>query len=195
MFKDKWYGRVFYMADDGGAGTGSDGNNGAAAGGNGDQGAAGGEGEKPAEKTFTQAELDKIVSERVARERKTIESQVEKAKAEAEALAKMTAEEQAKHKQKEAIKALQAREAEITKRELRATGMEELGKRNLPADLIGLLKLDSVEALNESLASTEKAFLAAVQNGVESRLKGSTPKDKGPAGDDMAAFRAAMGLK
>lgn len=169
-------------------------------GGEGDQGNADGEGQAApegatgGEKTFTQADLDRIVAERVAREKKGIEAQIENARKEAERLAKMSAEEKAKAEQELLEANLRKREEEITKRELRATGLEELTKRNLPTELIGLLKLDNEEAYKESLASVEKGFLAAVQKGVEGRLAGSTPKDKDVPADNMDQYRKAMGL-
>ena len=63
--------------------------------------------EKPAEKTFTQAELNKIIAER----QKRWEKKAADEKAEAERVAAMTADEKSKHEREKQEKALAEREA------------------------------------------------------------------------------------
>lgn len=125
-----------------------------------------------------QAEADKKIAE---------------AKTEAERLAQMTAEQKAQHEQEKREKTIADREAQITRRELRATALETLAEKSLPKDLADILDYGDAEKCNASLASVEKAFRTAVQAGVDERLRGKTPK----AGDGTtsdAAMRAAMGL-
>ena len=69
--------------------------------------------EKPAEKTFTQAELNKIIAER----QKRWEKKAADEKAEAERVAAMTADEKSKHEREKQEKALADREAALAKRE------------------------------------------------------------------------------
>ena len=100
---------------------------------------------------------------------------------EAEKLAKMTKEEKALYLQQKHEKALAAREADITRRELMA---EEFAN----AGLAEVLNYTDAESCNKSMVAVEKAFQEAVQAAVEEKLKGGTPPKKAPTGgdDDLA---------
>ena len=78
------------------------------------------------ERTFTQAELDQIISERLKREREKV------------------AAEQAQ------------REAELTRRERLLTAKEDWAKRGLPADLLDSLDLSKDGVLDAAAAIVEK---------------------------------------
>lgn len=144
------------------------------------------------EKTFTQAELNDIISKRLARVEKEHAQAIEKAKAEGEANAKLSAEERAKKEQAEALAKLEEREREIARREQKATALEELGKRSLPKELIAAVDLSNAE---QSISDIEKAFTSAVQSAVETRLKSEPPKDSNVNFDDLSAYKKALGLK
>ena len=62
----------------------------------------------------------RIIDKRLERERKDAQARIDKAVTEAQKLAKMSADERAEHEKQAHEKALADREAEITKRELRA---------------------------------------------------------------------------
>lgn len=105
------------------------------------------------------------------------------AKTEAERLAQLSAEERAEEARKTKEDAMSKREAEITRRELRATALEELAQKGLPSSLADVLVYTDADACNASIASVETAFRAAVQQGVEERLKGgSTTRVNGAGG-------------
>lgn len=147
-------------------------------------------------KTFTQDDVDKIVQARIAKERKAFDAQIEKAKKEAEENARLSAEELAKKKSEEAAQQLAQREAEITKRERRASALETLGTKKLSAELADVLDYSSDDALTASIEKLEKSFNAAVQKAVDDKLKGSTPPSGGAGNPDpVADFRKAIGLK
>ena len=139
-----------------------------------DKGAGDGK-EPPAGKTFTQAEIDALISQTIAKERAKAEKAVAAAKTEAEKLATMTAEEKAEHERQAREDKLAAREAELTKRELRATALQTLAEKSLPAELADVLDYADADKCNASIGSVEKVFRAAVQKGVEERMKGETP--------------------
>ncbi len=144
-------------------------------------------------KTFTQEEVDKIVQARLAKEAKKNADAVAAARTEAEKLAKMTAEEKAAHDQQEREAKLAQREADIARRELRATALQTLGEKKLPAELADVLDYTDADKCNASIASVEKVYRAAVQQGVEDRMKGNPPPATGkPAGTAQPGLKGAV---
>lgn len=136
--------------------------------------------------TFTQEEVDKIIGDRLAKERKKLDKEwndkLTAAKTEAERLATMTAEEKAQHErqqqeeaQKQRESDLEKREAAIQLRELRAEAYETLASKGLPKALAECLSYASADACKASIEAVEKAYRQAVQEGVEERLKSKTP--------------------
>lgn len=101
---------------------------------------------------------------------------------EAEKLAKMTKEEKAQYLAQKQEKALAAREADITKRELMAEAKNTLAEKKLPVGLAEVLDYTDAESCSKSIESVEKAFQEAVQAAVEEKLKGGTPPKKAPSG-------------
>ncbi len=106
---------------------------------------------------------------------------------EAEKLAKMTKEEKAQYLAQKQEKALEAREADITKRELMAEAKNTLAEKKLPVGLAEVLDYTDAESCSKSIEAVEKAFQEAVQAAVEEKLKGGTPPRKAPSGgeDDL----------
>ena len=80
------------------------------------------------EKTFTQEDVNKIVSDRLARE---------KAKGEA---------------------ALAEKERQLAERELQLTAKERLAQMGLPAELLDVLNMSSVEAMEKALTTVKTVF-------------------------------------
>jgi hypothetical protein len=135
----------------------------------------------PTAKTFTQEELNAIIDKRLERERKDAQARIDKAVTEAQKLAKMSADERAEHERQELQKALAQREAEITKRELRAEAKSQLSDKGLPVELAEILPYTDADTTNAALAAVEKVFRQAVEKGVTERLKGNAPKVSQPA--------------
>lgn len=127
-------------------------------------------------KTFTQADIDRIIAKTIRQERDKAEKMAQQARTEAEKLAKMSAEQRAQHEREQHERELQEREANITRRELRAQALEQLSERGLPSGLADVLNYTDAEQCSASMAAVEASFRAAVQQGVESRLKGTPPK-------------------
>lgn len=169
--------------------------------------AANGQAAQP-ERTFTQADVDRMIADRLSRERRQHQQDIEnartEARTEAEQLAQMTAEQRAQRERERADQAarqreqqLAEREAVITRRELRAQAIDTLLSRDLPHELESVLDYSSADACNASIDNVEKVFRAAVQAGVDARLKASGVKLPAPGSSDgalMAQVRQAMGL-
>jgi hypothetical protein len=130
----------------------------------------------PTAKTFTQDELNAIIDKRLARERADADAKIKAAVTEAQKLAKMSADERAEHEKKAHEKALAEREAEITKRELRAEAKSQLSDKGLPIELAEILPYTDADTTNAAILATEKVFRAAVEKAVTDRLKGNAPK-------------------
>jgi len=126
-----------------------------------------------------QSEFDRRVSRALETARgkwaRETEQRIQQARAEAEARARMTGEERMAHDFAQREAQLNAREQEIVRRELRAEAMRMIQERGLPAELAGAMNYSSAESLEESLESIGNVFQAAVQAGVEARMRGSTP--------------------
>ena len=135
----------------------------------------------PPAKTFTQEELNAIIDKRLERERKDAQARIDKAVTEAQKLAKMNAEERLEHERKAREAALKEREAEITKRELRAEAKSQLSDKGLPIELAEVLPYTDADTTNAALVAVEKVFRQAVEKGVNERLKGNPPKVGQPA--------------
>lgn len=139
-------------------------------------------GKEDTQKTFTQDELEKTLSERLKREREKSEKQVaerlKKEREDWERQAQLSQEEKEAEARKRQQEETQAREREITLRENRAEARELLQERNISTSLVDfVVDLDS-EKTKENIANLEKTFLQAVEAGVNDRLKGQTPTEK-----------------
>lgn len=136
--------------------------------------------------TEQQAELDRILGERLgkaqAKWEKDYQSKLDAAKTEAEKLAKMNADQKAEYEQQKRLDELAKREGEITRRELRATAIETLAEKGLPRTLADILVFTDAETTNASLEAVEKAFRESVEAGVNERLRGGNPPGGGGQG-------------
>ena len=137
-------------------------------------------------KTFTQEELDRVVTERLAREQKKFEAKLKEQEQqfaakqeEAAQLAKMNADEKKKFAEEKREKDLTAREAAIKTKELRFEALNILNEKKLPSQLIDCVNLESAEAAKQSIDSIAEAFEAAITAGVDAKLKSNPPAYSG----------------
>jgi hypothetical protein len=137
-------------------------------------------------KTFTQEELDRVVTGRLAREQKKFEAKLKEQEQqfaakqeEAAQLAKMNADEKKKFAEEKREKDLTAREAAIKTKELRFEALNILNERKLPSQLIDCVNLESAEAAKQSIDSIAEAFEAAITAGVDAKLKSNPPAYSG----------------
>lgn len=145
-----------------------------------------------AEKTFTQDELNKILADRLNSAQKRWEKKAADEKAEAERVAKMSADEKAKHEQEKREREFAEREAELSRKERTATARDLLAEKGAPAALIGAVDVSSDEAVASSVEAVVKAFNAAVSAEVAKKLAGAPPKSGNSAKADP--FREGLGI-
>lgn len=185
--------QLFTEGGDGGSGS------------EGGQGASGvGDGGDPQPITFaTQAELDSALDKHTtkalatARAKWESESQqaIEAAKTEAQRLAGLTAEQKELEEQRQQEETIAKREADITRRELRAQSLEQLAEKELPKELIDVVVLTDADACIKSIEAIEKSFRAAVEDGVNKRLaESANPPASGGAGGG-GSEKGAMGKR
>ena len=125
----------------------------------------------PPDKTFSQAEVDKMIAARLERERKKAEAEKE----EALKLQKMNAEQKAEYAAKKREEELSAREKAIQEKELRYTALGILEESSLPASLVDCLNLSSADSCNASIEALKKAWPEAVTAAVNNALRSNTP--------------------
>ena len=127
-------------------------------------------------KTFTQEEVDKMISKRLQRERKDIEAKIEAERKQAEELAKLS-------EQEKASKLLEIKEKELNDK-IRAFENErllnetskQLASKNLPIQFAEMLKGNDAEKTFENIQLFEAKFNEAVEKVVTERLRGNVPK-------------------
>ena len=120
------------------------------------------------EKTFTQADLDKILNKKFAQWQK----KTEEAKAEAERKAKLTEAEKLAEERKEfeAIKKQFEYEQRVN------STSKVLASNNLPIEFADFLIAESDEATTQRVDLFKNAFNDALEKAITERLKGKTPK-------------------
>ena len=145
------------------------------------------------DKTFTQADIDKIIGDRLKRESEKWQKTVEEKLTEAKKMAKMNAEEKAEYERKQAEADYQRRLAEVTARELKAEAKETLTEKQLPLELAEVLNYTDADTCKASIDAVEKAFRAAVEKGVNQRLKdSSTAPQQGRQTQSLSGLEAAF---
>ncbi|MGQ8926245.1 DUF4355 domain-containing protein [Streptococcus oralis] len=132
--------------------------------------------EEKHERTFTRAEIGKMLSA----ERSKWEAEQEAKENEAKKLAKMNADEKKDYQLKQLEQELADREKAIVRKELTAEAKTMLSERGLPVELVAVVDLSNAEAVTESVASIQKTWEDAVQKGVSERMKGSAPIKTAP---------------
>ncbi|AMD96158.1 phage scaffold protein [Streptococcus sp. oral taxon 431] len=132
--------------------------------------------EEKHERTFTRAEIGKMLSA----ERSKWEAEQEAKENEAKKLAKMNADEKQKYQLDQREQELADREKAIARKELTAEAKTMLSERGLPVELVSVVDLSNAEAVAESVGSIQKTWEDAVQKGVSERMKGSAPIKTAP---------------
>lgn len=122
--------------------------------------------EEKHERTFTRAEIGKMLS---------AERSKWEAEQEAKKLAKMNADEKQKYQLDQREQELADREKAIARKELTAEAKAMLSERDLPVELVNVVDLTNAETVSESITSIQKAWEESVQKGVSERMKGSAP--------------------
>lgn len=127
------------------------------------------------EKKFIQKEVDGIVEQRLARERKKFSNMID-GKDPREA-------------------AIEEREKNVLMKELQADAKEVLRQKNFPMEALELLNYTDKESCDKSIALLEAVIKAAGEKAVFGILKGTAPPERPPQDGAGDALRVAFGLK
>ena len=149
-------------------------------------------------RTFTQEEVNALISKKVNELKSKQDAAIKAAKAEGERLAKLSAEEQAAEVAKQREADLAAREAAVIKRELRAKAAQTLADKGYDAAILDVLDYSSEESCDKSIAAHLAAIDKAVKAAALKATKGAPPPAVGTADPEKAMLdriRQAAGLK
>ena len=132
-------------------------------------------------KTFSQEEVNNIVSERLkdvkAKNDKAISEAVANAIAEYDRQAKLTEEEREKEAKSKREAELRERENSLTLRERKLQAQELLSQKNIPIDLVDfVVDLDETKT-KDNIEKLAKTYNKSVETSVTDKLKGTPPTD------------------
>lgn len=126
------------------------------------------EGNQEESDLFTQAEVNKIIESRLARERKKYD--------ERQRVSELSEEERKQEALREQEEALKVREAEIEFKERFADTQKTLGERKLSPEFASFLIKDTEDETFENIKAFQKAYEKSVADGIKDALSGKTPK-------------------
>lgn len=130
--------------------------------------------EEPAEKTFTQSEVDEIVRKRLEREKARQEAEKE----EATRLAAMTEQERQQELIRLKDEEIKEKTNQIRMMELKEDTIETLTEAGLSLSFIDFLMAEDAETTKDNIDKFKAVYAAEVQAEVEKRIAGETPKIK-----------------
>lgn len=135
--------------------------------------------EEPKERTYTNDEVDAIVSKKLAKWREQQAREVEEAKR----LAQMDAAQKAEYERDKLQKELDELRREKQVREMTAEGRKQLRERgvDVPDVVVSALVRDDAEATKEAIDAFAEAYTASVEAEVKRRLAGEPPKTGAPS--------------
>ena len=127
-------------------------------------------------KTFTQEEVDKMITKRLQRERKDIEAKIEAERKEAEELAKLSEQERQKKLFEKQVKEFEETKRAFENERLLNETSKQLASKNLPIEFAEMLKGNNAEKTFENIQLFATKFNEAVEKVVTERLRGNVPK-------------------
>ena len=137
--------------------------------------------EQTTDKSFTQADIDKAISERLKREKEASEKRIaetlRKEREEWERQSKLSEEQRAEEARKQMESELSEKERNLALRENRADARELLIERGIDSTLVDFVVDVDADKTKENINLLEKAYAQAVKAGVDKALAGTTPKD------------------
>ena len=137
--------------------------------------------EQTTDKSFTQADIDKAISERLKREKEASEKRIaetlKKEREEWERQSKLSEEQRAEEARKQMESELSEKERNLALRENRADARELLIERGIDSTLVDFVVDVDADKTKENISLLEKAYAQAVKAGVDKALAGTTPKD------------------
>ena len=144
------------------------------------------------DKSFTQADIDKAISERLKREKdaseKRIAETLRKEREEWERQSKLSEEQRAEEQRKQMESELSEKERNLALRENRADARELLIERGIDSTLVDFVVDVDADKTKDNVNQLEKAYAQAVKAGVDKALAGTTPKDTTVMRDDTPKY-------
>lgn len=132
-------------------------------------------------KTFTQTDMDnlagKIRGEEKAKNEQAIKEAVDKAIAEHDRQAKLTAEERENEARTKREAELKQREDEITLRERKLQAQELLSSKKIPISLVDFVVDLDENKTKDNVEKLAEAYNKSVESGVTGKLAGTPPTD------------------
>ena len=148
--------------------------------------------EQITDKSFTQADIDKAISERLKREKdaseKRIAETLRKEREEWERQSKLSEEQRAEEQRKQMESELSEKERNLALRENRADARELLIERGIDSTLVDFVVDVDADKTKDNVNQLEKAYAQAVKAGVDKALAGTTPKDTTVMRDDTPKY-------
>ena len=135
--------------------------------------------QQPPVKTFTQEEVDKMISKRLDRERKKYEEEIGKAKfeeglTEAEKLAKMSEQEKKEYEFNNKVAEFEAKQKEFQTKELKAQGnlmLSELGYNADQIEALGnFINFENADTTKSSIEALDKIIKETVDQMVNAKI-------------------------
>ena len=128
------------------------------------------------ERTFTRAEIGKMLAAERAKWEDEQAEIIEQAKSEGERLAKLTKDERAKEEEAKRLKAIEEREQAIAEREMKMATMALLVEEGLPQEFLGHVLAPTAEEVKAKISDLRNVFDKEVEKRVNERLVQSTPR-------------------
>jgi Domain of unknown function (DUF4355) len=129
-------------------------------------------------KTFTQEELDTILSKRLSEDREKQKEETKKAIEEEKRLAKLSAEDREKELLSKAAKDLEARERALTLKTNELSAIRKLEEYKIPTKFVDLFLGEDEATMYAKIDSFKDEYAKAVEAGVEARLSSGTSSNK-----------------
>lgn len=137
---------------------------------------------EPAEKMFTQAELDAIIEKRLSKERKKLEQKIKEEADEAARMAQMSEAERQQALFEKRVKEFEEREQQfneaqtaLNKEKMLNETSKQLASRGLPLDFADKLMASTAEDTLKNINDFERQWQEAINKAMDSKLRGSTP--------------------
>ena len=127
-------------------------------------------------KTFTQDEVNEMISKRLQRERKDIEAKIEAERKEAEELSRLSEQERQKKLFEKQVKEFEETKRAFENERLLNETSKQLASKNLPIEFAQMLKGNDAESTFENIKLFEAKFNEALEKAITERLRGNVPK-------------------
>lgn len=124
------------------------------------------------EKKYSDKDVDEIINKKFAKWQKDQEEKIKEEKR----LSKLSADERAKEESKKKDEEIERLKAEIDRNNLEKDTIDRLNEEGLPLTFKSFLMGKNAEDTNEAIKSFKEIYQKAIQEEVEKRFKGHTPK-------------------